>query len=49
MNHQTNISPLNEDNSDDFSVLNYLLEHVKGIHPSSLMPELEVYDDDQLI
>lgn len=29
---------------DDFSVLNYLLEHVRGISPSSLTPEL-AFDD----
>lgn len=30
--------------SEDFSVLNYLLEHVRGISPSSLTPEV-AYDD----
>lgn len=30
--------------SEDFSVLNYLLEHVRGLSPSSLTPEI-AYDD----
>jgi hypothetical protein len=28
-----------EESTDDFSVLNYLLEHVRGISPTSLTPE----------
>lgn len=46
MNHNTNTSPLNSDNSDDFSVLNYLLEHVRGISPSSLTPHFMLSDDE---
>ena len=33
-----------EESLDDFSVLNYLLEHVRGISPSSLTPEI-AFDD----
>lgn len=33
-------NPFEDDNPDDFNVLNYLLGHVRGISPSSLTPEL---------
>ena len=33
-----------DENVDDYSVLNYLLEHVRGISPSSLTPEF-AFDD----
>lgn len=38
-----------EQTSDDYSVLNFLLEHVKGLSPSSFSPKLaldEVVDED---
>ncbi len=33
-----------DENTDDFTVLNYLLEHVRGLSPSSLTPEV-AFDD----
>ena len=35
------------DHKDDFRVLNYLLEHVRGISPSSLAPEMAFDETDQ--
>lgn len=29
---------------DDYSVLNFLLQNVKGLSPSSFVPEFAVYD-----
>ncbi|GEM_PF-6202692 len=37
-----------EEGTDDFSVLNYLLEHVRGISPSSLTPEYAFDDSTEL-
>lgn len=45
MNKHKQISPL-DDSSDDFNVLNYLLEHVRGISPSSLTPHFMLSDDE---
>lgn len=33
-----------DDHADDVNVLNYLLEHVSGISPSSLTPD-PIYDE----
>lgn len=42
----TNSNPFNDDNHDDYSVLNFLLEHVRGISPSSFSPHYALADDD---
>lgn len=44
MNTQNKHHFLEEEHLDDYSVLNYLLEHVRGISPSSLTPEY-AFDD----
>ncbi len=31
---------------EDYSVLNFLLEHIRGLSPSSLTPALAVVDDE---
>jgi hypothetical protein len=33
---------------DDYSVLNFLLEHVKGLSPSSLTPEFSLIEDTEI-
>ncbi len=43
-NNQNKHAEFNEAHTDDFSVLNYLLEHVRGLSPSSLTPEV-AFDD----
>ena len=35
-----------EDHLDDYSVLNFLLEHVRGLSPSSLTPEFALIEDE---
>lgn len=35
--------------SDDTTVLNFLLEHVKGLSPSSLVPEPIPYKEDEIV
>ena len=38
-----------EGHTDDYSVLNFLLEHVKGLSPSSLTPEFVAFDSSETI
>lgn len=33
-----------QNHTDDFSVLNYLIEHVKGLSPSSMVPDYALDD-----
>jgi hypothetical protein len=44
--HQHDI--FEDDHIDDYSVLNFLLEHVKGLSPSSLTPEFALYDENEV-
>lgn len=37
-----------DEHVDDYSVLNFLLEHVKGLSPSSLTPEFVLYDENEV-
>lgn len=37
-----------DEHVDDYNTLNYLIEHVHGLRPSSLIPELTVYDEELL-
>lgn len=48
MDQQNKQRFLHQEQSDDFSVLNYLIEHVKGLRPTSLTTGLvldEVIED----
>jgi hypothetical protein len=44
MNTQNKQNFFDNEHSDDYNVLNYLLEHVRGLSPSSLTPEF-AFDD----
>lgn len=44
MNNKNKHATFANDHIDDYNVLNYLLEHVRGLRPSSLTPEY-AFDD----
>ena len=44
---QTNYQEFEPDSNDDTNVLNYLLEHVRGLSPTSLVPEHVISDADE--
>ena len=49
MNHNKHTKiEFNTEPTDDFSVLNYLLEHVHGISPTSLAPEYAFEDSTEI-
>lgn len=48
MNLQNKHHLFENEHIDDYSVLNFLLQNVKGLSPSSFTPELVVYDENEV-
>lgn len=48
MNTQNKHIEFGDEPIDDYSVLNYLLQHVRGISPSSLTPEIAFTDGTEI-
>lgn len=48
MNTQNKHHLFEDEHVDDYSVLNFLLEHVKGLSPSSLTPQFVFYDENEV-
>ncbi len=48
MNTQNKHHLFEDEHVDDYSVLNFLLEHVKGLSPSSFTPEFVVYEENEI-
>lgn len=45
--NQNDYKEFESDSHDDTNVLNYLLEHVRGLSPTSLVPEYAISDSDE--